>query len=87
MSQAELEVKVGTYFQCFGSIFVESGTGSSQKSQTGSGSGQALNPDPWYFFTLSEKNLNYFIIIGFYHQKKSIKRNNVVKVLKSKIMS
>ena len=85
MSQAELEVKVGTYFQCFGSIFVE--TGSSQKSQTGSGSRKALNPDPCYFFTLSEKNLNYFIIIGFYHQKKSIKRNNVVKVLKSKIMS
>ena len=34
------------------------------------------DPDPSYFFTLSEKKLKfrYGIIIGFYHQKKSIKR-------------
>ena len=61
--------------QCFGSIFIESrsGSGSSQKSQ--SGSRKALNPDPDL-----KINLNYFIIISFNHQKKSIKRKNVVKV-------
>ena len=38
--------------QCFGSIFIE--FGSSKKSQSGSGSRKALNPDPHpsYFFTL-----------------------------------
>ena len=39
----------------------------SQKSQSGFGSRKALNPDPSYSFTLSEKN---FIIISCYHQKK-----------------
>ena len=29
-----------------------------------------------------KKKLNYFIIISFYHQKKSTKRKNVVKVTK-----
>ena len=45
-----------------------------------------LNPDPdrpWIqILAISlhylKKNLNYFIIISFYHQKKSIKRKNVV---------
>ena len=57
-----------------------------KKFQSGSGSGsrKALNPDPdpSYFFTLSEKIKNYVIIIRFNHQKKSIKRKNVVKVTK-----
>ena len=45
-----------------------------KKIQSGSGSRKTLNPDPdpSYFLTLSEKNLNYFIIRSFYHQKKSI---------------
>ena len=45
--------------QCFGSVFIEPGSGSGQKSQSGSGSRKALNPDPdpCYFFTLSEKKL------------------------------
>ena len=60
--------------QCFGSIFIESG--SSKKSQ--SGSRKALNPDPSYFFTLSEKKLNYVIIISFYYQKKSIKQKGIL---------
>ena len=45
--------------QCFGSIFIESG--SSQKSQSGSGSKRTLNPDLIYFF----------IIITFFHQVKN----------------
>ena len=46
-------------FQCFGSIFIESGSGSSQKSQSGSGSRNAWNPNPSNFFTLpvSEKKI------------------------------
>ena len=41
-----------------------------------------LNPDLSYFLTLSEKKFNYFLIIRFSHQKKSIERKNVVKVTK-----
>ena len=43
--------------QCFGSIFIESGSG--QKFPFGSGSRKASNPDPDpnYFFTLSEETL------------------------------
>ena len=53
-----------------------------------------INPDPdperpWIQIRILaislhylEKNLNYFIILSFYHQKKSIKRKNVVKVTK-----
>ena len=37
--------------QCFGSIIIESGSGSSKNLNP--------EPDPSYFFTLSEKNLNY----------------------------
>ena len=46
--------------QCFGSIFIESGSGSSQKSQSGSRKALNPDPDPCYFFTLFEKKL--FII-------------------------
>ena len=48
--------------QCFGSIFIESrsGSGSSQKSQSGSRKALNPDPDPSYFFTLSEKKV--FII-------------------------
>ena len=49
--------------QCFGSIFIESG--SSHKSE--SGSKLFLNTYLKFF-------LNYFIIIRFSHQKKSIER-------------
>ena len=50
-----------------------------------------LNPDPdlerpWIRIRIlaislhnQKKNLNYFIIISFYHQKEAIKRKNVVK--------
>ena len=38
------------------------------------------DPDPSYFLPLSEIFFYYFIIIRFSHQKKSIKRQNVVKV-------
>ena len=53
-----------------------------------------INPDPdperpWIQIRILaislhylEKNLNYFIIISFYQQKKSIKRKKVVKVTK-----
>ena len=41
--------------QCFGSIFIESGSGSGSSQKSQSGSRKALNPDPSYFFTLSEK--------------------------------
>ena len=52
---------------CFGSIFIESG--SCQKSESGP------DPDPSYFFTLSEIFFSrYFIISRFSHQKKSIER-------------
>ena len=44
--------------QCFGSIFIESG--SSKKSQSGSRKALNPDPDPSYFFTLSEKKV--FII-------------------------
>ena len=54
--------------QWFRSIFIESGSGYSQKSQSGSDP----VPDPNYFLPVFEKKLNYFIIIRFYHQKKSI---------------
>ena len=41
------------------------------------------NPDQSYFLTLwKEIKLNYFIIIRFSHQKKSIEKKNVVKVTK-----
>ena len=42
------------------------------------------SPDPSYFFTLKYLNiiLNYFIVIPFYHQKKLIERQNVVKIKK-----
>ena len=68
-----------TFFQCFGSIFIESG--SSKKSRSGFGSRKALNPDPSNFFTLSEKNLNYVIIIIFIIKKRQLK-DTVVKVTK-----
>ena len=40
-----------------------------------------LNPDPSYFLTLYENNINLLIITGIRlsHQKKSIERYNVVK--------
>ena len=52
-----------TFFQCFGSIFIESG--SRKKSQSGSGSRKALNPypDPSYFFTLSEKKIKIMLLL------------------------
>ena len=39
------------------------------------------DPDPSYFLTLSEKiKLNSYLIIKFSRQKKSIERQNVLKV-------
>ena len=46
-------VYLNTVEQCLGSIFIESG--SSRKSQSGSRKALNPNPDPSYFFTLSEK--------------------------------
>ena len=40
------------------------------------------DPDPSYFLPLSEFFFNYFIIIRFSYQKKSIEWQNVVKVTK-----
>ena len=65
--------------QCFGSGFIEPGSGPRQKSP--SGCRRPLNPDPSYFLTLSEILQNYFIIIRFSHEKKSIESHNVVKNL------
>ena len=87
-SKKDQKVPVMCLIQCFGSIFIESGSGSSQKSQSGSGSRKGLNldPVPSYFLTLSEEKKIFFIIISFYHQKKSIKRM-LKKSLNGKIMS
>ena len=41
-----------------------------------------LNPDPSYFITLSENNINYLIIIRFSYPKKAIERYYVVKTKK-----
>ena len=53
--------QVKPFFQCFGSIFIESG--SSKKSQSGSIRTLNPDPDPSYFLTLSEQKykllLNY----------------------------
>ena len=45
--------------QCFGSVFIEPGSGSRQKYQSGSGSRRPLypDPDPSYFLALSENNI------------------------------
>ena len=85
-SKKDQKVPVMCLIQCFGSIFIESGSGSSQKSQSGSRKGLNLDPVPSYFLTLSEEKKIYFIIISFYHQKKSIKRM-LKKSLNGKIMS
>ena len=57
--------------QCFGSIFIESGSGSSQKSQSGSGSRKGLNldPVPSYFLTLSEEEKNLLHYYKFLSSK------------------
>ena len=65
--------------QCFRSIFIESGTGSSQKSESGSSSGSGSKL--LVFFT----TIGFFFIITslrFSHKNKSIERQNVVKVTK-----
>ena len=54
-SKKDQKVPVMCLIQCFGSIFIESGSGSSQKSQSGSRKGLNLDPVPSYFLTLSEK--------------------------------
>ena len=55
--------------QCFGSIFIESGSGSSRKSQSGSRKALKPDPDPSYFFTLSEKKLKLFHYYKFLWSK------------------
>ena len=45
------------------------------------GQAKNLNPDPSFFLPLSEKKI--LIRIRISHQKKSIERQNVVKVTKS----
>ena len=56
--------------QCFGSIFIESGSGSNQKSESGSADPV---PDPSYFLTLSEIFfLQNFIITRFSHKKSQV---------------
>ena len=66
-------ILIRIHSQCFGSIFIESGSGFSKKSQSGSGSGsrKALNPDqdPSYFFKLSEKKLKLCYYYKFLSSK------------------
>ena len=75
-NQIVFTVPVHVRRQCFGSIFIESG--SSKKFQ--SGSRRTLNPDPSYFLTLSEQKLNLFHNYKTLSQKKSIKSHLKVQL-------